>query len=75
MNTQQSNQQDKKKSRNALYEQKRKAETGHEKMTAWFPSEFRAEFIQMAEFCRNNKGYFPYMARSATTGRLAKAVD
>lgn len=69
------NTQKKSKSRNALYEERRKAATGQKKLTFWVPQEFEAEFMMMAEFCRENKDYFPSLARSVKTGKYAKAVD
>lgn len=62
-------------SRNSRYEKKRKSETGQTKITLWVPEEFAVYFRMMAEFCCSNKSYFPFMARSASNGRMAKAVD
>jgi len=36
---------------------------------------WEAQFKQMAEFCCENKDYFPSMARSISTGKIAKGAD
>ncbi|MEC4724009.1 hypothetical protein HWQ46_00385 [Shewanella sp. D64] len=64
---------DKKLSKNAVYENKLKAQ-GFVKVTLWIPEEVKVELTAVAEFCRANKNHYPEMARSRITGRLAKAI-
>ena len=62
---------EKKLTRNQRYEAAKRAE-GLAKRTFWIPENLIVEFNAMAEFCRNNPDHIPYMARSLTTGRMAK---
>ena len=59
--------------KNQRYEKNRKA-LGQAKVTLWVPDEFANEFRLMAEFCGEHKHYFPFMARNASTGVMAKGV-
>ena len=47
---------------------------GFVKRTYWVPPVAEVEMKQTAEFLRKNKDHVPYMARSLTTGRMAKCV-
>ncbi|BAJ02165.1 hypothetical protein [Shewanella violacea] len=63
----------KKLSKNQKYEAKLKAQ-GLEKVTVWIQSEAAIEFKQVAEFLRENKGYYTDSVRSRKTGRITKAI-
>lgn len=59
--------------RNTKYEAKQKAK-GLKKLTLWVPENAEVEFKQMAEFCVDNRGCIPFMARDLKTGKLKKGI-
>ena len=59
--------------KNQRYEAKQKAK-GLKKVTLWIPVDAEIELKSMAEYCCENKGSIPFMVRSLTTGRMAKAI-
>ena len=60
-------------SKNQKYEAKLKAQ-GLEKITVWIHSDTVIEFKQVAEFLRENKGFYTDSVRSRKTGRITKAI-
>ncbi|MGI1946817.1 antitoxin MazE-like protein [Shewanella glacialipiscicola] len=56
-------------SRNKDYEIRQKVK-GLKKVTVWVPDTVEVEFKQLAEFCCDNRDYYPSLARHFTTGRV-----